>query len=99
MHKSERLLNLLKKNRLVALLNPRNKAECVRAYQICKKNGIILEIALRSESAEQGIELVLDKYPDALLLAGTVMTEKQAKKVIELGVAGVVSADYIPDMV
>jgi 2-dehydro-3-deoxygluconokinase len=99
MHKSERLLNLLKKNRLVALLNPRNKAECVRAYQICLKNGIILEIALRSESAEQGIELVLDKYPDALLLAGTVMTEKQAEKVIELGVAGVVSADYIPDVV
>ncbi|MFO7979504.1 MAG: KHG/KDPG aldolase/sugar kinase fusion protein [Candidatus Aminicenantes bacterium] len=99
MHKSERLLNLLKKSRLVALLNPRNKAECVRAYQICQKNGIILEIALRSEYAEQGIDLVLDKYPDALLLAGTVMTEKQAKKVIELGVAGVVSADYIPDVV
>jgi len=99
MNKSERLLNLLKKNRLVALLNPKNKKECVQAYQICKKHGIVLEIALRSNYAEQGIESILSEYPKALLLAGTVMTEEQAKRVIDLGVAGVVSADYIPDVV
>ncbi|MFW6123974.1 MAG: KHG/KDPG aldolase/sugar kinase fusion protein [Acidobacteriota bacterium] len=99
MNKSKRLLDLLKKNKLVAVLNPQSPSECLTAYEICKKQGIVLEIALRSEWAEQGIKQVFDQYPDALLLAGTVMTEAQAKRVIEHGVAGVVSADYIPDVV
>lgn len=99
MNKSEKILGLLKKNRLVGLLNPKSKQQCTRAYEILKKHGLVLEIALRSEHAEQGIKQVLDEYPDALILAGTVMTRKQAERVIELGVAGVVSADYIPDVV
>jgi len=36
------------------------------------------------------------KHPDALLLAGTVMTETQAKDAINAGASGIVSADYIP---
>jgi 2-dehydro-3-deoxygluconokinase len=41
----------------------------------------------------------LEKHPDALLLAGTVMTAEQAATVIDVGVAGVVSADYVPSVV
>jgi len=99
MNKSEKIFNLLKKNRLVALLNPKSTSECVRAYKILKREEITLEIALRSPYAEKGIKEVMDRYPDALILAGTVMTEKQAEKVIGLGAAGVVSADYIPGVV
>jgi 2-dehydro-3-deoxygluconokinase len=99
MNKSEKIFNLLKKNRLVALLNPKSTNECVRAYEILKKEGIVLEIALRSPYAEGGIKEVMDRYPDALVLAGTVMTKKQAEKVIGLGAAGVVSADYISGVV
>jgi 2-dehydro-3-deoxygluconokinase len=99
MNKSEKIFNLLKKSRLVALLSPKNTSECVRAYEILNREGIVLEIALRSPYAEKGIEEIMDRYPDALLLAGTVMTKKQAEKVIGLGAAGVVSADYIPGVV
>jgi 2-dehydro-3-deoxygluconokinase len=99
MNKSEKIFKLLKKNRLVALLNPKSTSECVRAYDILNKEGIVLEIALRSPYAEKGIKGVMDRYPDALVLAGTVMTKKQAEKVIDLGAAGVISADYVPGVV
>jgi 2-dehydro-3-deoxygluconokinase len=99
MKKSEKILERLKKNRLVALLSPKSTEECIRAYEICEANGVILEIAFRSEHALKGIKMIVEKHPDALLLAGTVMTGQQAEQVIEAGVAGVVSADYIPKVV
>ncbi|MBD3414139.1 MAG: hypothetical protein GF421_06895 [Candidatus Aminicenantes bacterium] len=99
MNKSEKIYRLLKKNRLVALLNPQSKQECITAYELFKETGVVLEVALRSESAEKGIKHIFDRYPEALILAGTVMTKPKAERVIEMGVAGVVSADYIPDVV
>lgn len=99
MKKSEEILKRLKKNRLVALLSPKSVEECVRAYEICEDHGIILEIAFRSEHALKGIKAILGEYQDALLIAGTVMTGQQAEEAIEAGVAGVVSADYIPKVI
>jgi 2-dehydro-3-deoxygluconokinase len=99
MKKSERIFNKLKEARLIALLNPKNLEACVKAFEICEAEGIILEIAFRSDHALGGLKAILDKYPDALVLAGTVMTGRQAEKAIEAGVAGVVSADYISDVV
>jgi 2-dehydro-3-deoxygluconokinase len=99
MKKSEEILERLKKNRLVALLSPKSVEDCVRAYEICEAHGIILEIAFRSEHALKGMKTVLEKYPDALLLAGTAITGQQAEEAIEAGVAGVVSADYIPKVI
>lgn len=58
-----------------------------------------MEIAFRSEYALDGIKAILKKYPDALLLAGTVMTKEQAEQAVDAGIAGVVSADYITDVV
>jgi 2-dehydro-3-deoxygluconokinase len=99
MEKSERIFKELKENQLVALLTPKSKKECVKAYEIFQPAGIILEIALRSEYAIEGIRAVLEKYPDALVLAGTVMTRLQAEEAIKAGAAGVVCADYIPAVV
>ncbi len=99
MNKSQQVLKILKKNRLVALLTPSSIEDCLTAYEVFTRNGVILEIALRSEHALDGITVILDKHPDALILAGTVMTAEQAEAVIKAGVAGVVSADYIPSVV
>ena len=99
MKKSEKIFADIKKNRLIALLTPNSKKDCVAAYEICSPSGIILEIAIRSEYAIDGIKSILNKYPDALVLAGTVMTPQQAEEAIEAGAAGVVSADYIPAVV
>jgi 2-dehydro-3-deoxygluconokinase len=99
MEKSERIFKKLKEQKLVCLLNPKSAEECVEAFEICEAEGIILEIAFRSPHAYGGLHAVFSKFPDALILAGTVMTGPQAEKAIETGIAGIVSADYIPEVV
>lgn len=99
MNKSLRIFNLLKEKRLIALLTPKSATECLTAYETLQPMGIVLEIAFRSEAAMDGIKAVLKKHPDALILAGTVMMADQAEAAIQTGVAGIVSADYIADVV
>ncbi len=99
MKKSEKAFEWMKKARLMALLNPKSSEECVRAYEICKDQDVVLEIAYRSEHASAGIKAILDKYPEALVLAGTVMTGAQAAEAIGAGAAGVVSADTILEVI
>jgi 2-dehydro-3-deoxygluconokinase len=99
MKKTEKLFWELKKNQLVAIFTPKGVEECLTAYEVLHASGIIFEITLRSEFSLAGIRLVLEKHPDALVLAGTVMTSRQAGLVIEAGVSGIVSADYIPEVV
>lgn len=99
MKKSEKAFNILKEHKLIALLAPKSVENCITAYEILSPIGIMLEIAFRTEIALEGIKATLKKYPDALILAGTVMTQKQASEAIEAGVAGIVSADYIPGVV
>lgn len=98
-NKSEQLFARLKKNRLIALLTPESAAQCVSCYERLNSLGITLEIALRSKIALEGIKTILKKHSNALILAGTVMTKKQAESAISAGAAGVVSADYIPEVV
>ncbi|MDP8240526.1 MAG: KHG/KDPG aldolase/sugar kinase fusion protein [Candidatus Hatepunaea meridiana] len=99
MNKSESIYSLLKRNHLIALLTPKSVEQCVVAYKILNPYGVVLEIAFRSEFAHDGIKAILKEYPEALVLAGTVMTRDQAEAAIQAGVAGVVSADYIPFVV
>lgn len=99
MNKSQKIFALLKEKRLIALLTPKTADECLVAYETLQPLGIVLEIAFRSEAAMDGIKAVLKKHPEALILAGTVMMADQAKAAIQTGVAGIVSADYIADVV
>jgi len=99
LNSSEKLWNRLSETRLIALISPKNTADCVTAFETLDPLGVTLEIALRTPHALAGIGAVKDAYPDALLLAGTVMTRAQAEAAIDGGVAGVVSADYIPAVV
>ncbi|MDZ7264405.1 MAG: bifunctional 4-hydroxy-2-oxoglutarate aldolase/2-dehydro-3-deoxy-phosphogluconate aldolase [candidate division KSB1 bacterium] len=99
MNKSQQVFEQLQQNRLIALLTPKSADECVVAYETLNPLGITLEIAYRSDAAHDGICAVLQKYPAALILAGTVMMPDQAERAIRAGVAGIVSADYIPEVV
>lgn len=99
MKPTERVFHQMKQTQLVALLSPKQKEECVLAYEVLSQLGIVLEIAFRTETALEGIQLLRAKYPDALVLAGTVMTPQQAEQAISAGVAGIVSADFIPSVV
>lgn len=99
MNKSEALWPILERGRLIALLNPKRPDDCLAAYETLQPLGVVLEVAFRSEAALPGIETVLRKYPEALLLAGTVLTRAQAEAALGAGVAGIVSADYVPGVV
>jgi len=99
MNKTEKIFKELREKRLVALLSPKSVEECVASYEIFKSEEVVLEIALRSEFSLDGIAAVLSRYPQALILAGTVMTADQADAAIQAGAAGIVSADYIPEVV
>ena len=99
MNKSARVFARLQEHQLIALLSPKSPEQCVTAYETLDPLGITLEIAFRSQAALEGIQAVLDEYPEALLLAGTVMLPEYAELAIEAGAAGIVSADAIPDVV
>lgn len=99
MNKSKELFKQLQKDRLIALLAPESTEECIRVYKICRDQGVTLEVAFRSDAAPEGIRAVLSAHPDALILAGTVMTAEQAEQAVSAGAAGIVSADYIPEVV
>jgi 2-dehydro-3-deoxygluconokinase len=97
--KSEALWQILERGRLIALLNPKSPEDCIAAYETLAPLGVVLEIAFRSRHALPGIGAVLAKHPDALLLAGTVLTRAQVEAALDAGVAGVISADYVPGVV
>jgi 2-keto-3-deoxy-6-phosphogluconate aldolase len=99
MKKSEALFKILREHRLIAFLAPKTANDCITAYETLSPMGVILEIAFRTSAAAEGIKATLARYPDALIMAGTVMTPHQAKTAIESGVSGVISADYIPGVV
>lgn len=99
MNKSQKAFRNIQKSQLIALLTPQNKSECVRVYEMLRPFNVVLEVAMRSEYAVDGIKAIKKKYPDACVLAGTVMTREQAEEAIQAGAAGVVSADYIPAVV
>jgi 2-dehydro-3-deoxygluconokinase len=97
--RSEGLWHSLRLGRSIALLNPKSPQDCVTAYEILNPLGVVVEIAFRSEHALPGIVAVQKAFPEALLLAGTVLTRGQAETAIAAGVAGIVSPDYIPAVV
>lgn len=97
--KSLTLFNRLQRSRLIALLSPARPEDCLCAWEALDPLGITLEIALRSPAALPGIGLLLRHQPDALVLAGTVMSAEQAQEVIDLGAAGIVCPDYFPNVV
>jgi len=84
---------------MIALLTPQSKSECVKAYEMLRPFNVVLEVAMRSGHAADGIKAIVKKFPDAIVLAGTVMTREQAEEAIQAGAAGIVSADYIPAVV
>ena len=67
MNKSQRIFEILKQNKLIGLLSPKTVDECITAYETLNPLGVVLEIAFRSEAAAEGIDAVLQKYPDALV--------------------------------
>jgi len=96
LNKSMQVYNTLQHSKLIALLSPASIEACIEAYEVFKPLNIVLEIAARTDAALAGIEALLKKYPDALVLGGTIVSENQVLRLAEMGIAGIISPDYIP---
>ena len=57
------------------------------------------EITFRTDSAEEAIRKIKNKYPDVLLGAGTVLSTEQVDKAINAGAAFIVSPGFNPKVV
>ncbi len=99
MKRSEALFTALIEQRLIARLIPDRVEQCVRAYEVLKPFGVVLEVALKSDNALVGIDAILKAYPDALILAGNVVTVRQAESAIGAGATGIVTTDFFDDVV
>lgn len=99
MQPSASLWETLKRSRLIALLSPASPEDCLSAYETLAPLGVVLEIALRTTAALPGIAALRAKHPDALFMAGTVLTRRQAEQAIDAGAAGIVSPDFFPEVV
>jgi len=99
MNRSAKIFERLLQSQLIALLTPENVSQCLAAFELCDPLDVTLEVAFRAEAAENGIKAILEKHPDALVLAGTILTVQQAERAIQAGVAGVISSDYVPSVV
>ncbi|MBU0638034.1 MAG: aldolase [Planctomycetes bacterium] len=99
MNPTQALWQTLKQNRLIALLAPPDAESCVRAYEALHPLGVVLEVTLRTDAAHAGLAAVRARYPDALLLAGTVTTAAQVDRALAAGASGIVSADFFPEVV
>ncbi|MBN1895303.1 bifunctional 4-hydroxy-2-oxoglutarate aldolase/2-dehydro-3-deoxy-phosphogluconate aldolase [bacterium] len=97
--RSEQLFQRLKTNRLIALFSPENPGQCVQVYEALNPLGVTLEVAFRTPAAAAGIQAIIRQDPEARVIAGTVMTADQAARAMEAGASGIVSADYMPEVV
>lgn len=59
----------------------------------------VAEITFRTEAAYRGIAEMKNQFPELLLLAGTVLTPKQAEMAQSAGVEGLVSPGFDADLV
>jgi len=93
------LWNQLKKTRLIALLAPKKPEDCLVAYETLEPLGIVLEVAFRTTAAIEGLRLLMEKKPQSLVMAGTILTPDQAERAINEGACAIVSPDYFPSIV
>jgi 2-dehydro-3-deoxyphosphogluconate aldolase/(4S)-4-hydroxy-2-oxoglutarate aldolase len=99
MKRTELAFHRIVERKLIALLSPKTAEQCLSVYENLDPLGVTLEVAFRSEAAGPGIRAVLARHPEALVLAGTVMTPAQVGEALAAGAAGIISADYVPEVV
>lgn len=86
---------LLGENKIVPVATVSNEAEAVELTQALMKGGIsVIEITLRTPAALAGIKAVKKEVPEAIVLAGTVMSIVDMENVYEAGADGAVSPAY-----
>ena len=92
MGKAANVSDLLKGQKIVPVVIIENESQAIGLAQALIDGGInVIEVTLRNDYGMKAIELIKQRYPDMLVLAGTVNTSAQMVAVIEAGADGIVS--------
>jgi 2-dehydro-3-deoxyphosphogluconate aldolase/(4S)-4-hydroxy-2-oxoglutarate aldolase len=85
---------------LVAVVEVDSVEEIVPLVDALLEGGLdVAEITLRTDAALDALELALERFPEAVIGAGTVRTAADAQAVLDAGAAFVVSPGVVPDVV
>ncbi len=93
--KQSSLNEQLKELKLVPVISTPSVEAGLRLAEILAANKLpVAEITFRSACAAETIAAIKAKFPDFLLLAGTVLNKQQAVSALEAGVSAIVSPGY-----
>ncbi|ANQ23810.1 2-dehydro-3-deoxyphosphogluconate aldolase [Vibrio natriegens] len=96
----DKALELLAKTRVVPVIQIDNLEDTIPLAETLIENGLpIAEVTLRSKSALEAIQIISKRFPEMLLIAGTVTSPDQANQAIEAGAKMVVSPGFNPETV
>ena len=96
----DKLIKEISDTGVVPVVKIDNAADAVKLAGALRKGGInCAEITFRTDAAEEAIRLISKEYPDMLIIAGTVLTAKQADKAIAAGAKCIVSPGLNPEVV
>lgn len=88
----ENVLEQIKHYRLVPVVAINKIEDAIPTMEALVNGGLpVAEITYRTACAKNAIKLAIEKFPNALIGAGTVINSAQAKEAISLGVKFVVS--------
>lgn len=93
-------IDLLANARVVPVIQIDNLEDAIPLAETLIENGLpIAEVTLRSPVALEAIQVISQRFPEMLLIAGTVTNPKQADQAIEAGAKIVVSPGFNPETV
>ncbi|MDG3086545.1 bifunctional 4-hydroxy-2-oxoglutarate aldolase/2-dehydro-3-deoxy-phosphogluconate aldolase [Vibrio hannami] len=93
-------LELLAKTKVVPVIQIDSVEDAIPLAETLINNGLpIAEVTLRSPAALEAIQAISRRFPEMLLIAGTVTNPEQADQAIEAGATMVVSPGFNPETV
>ena len=96
----ENLIREMTEAGVVPVVKIDNANDAVNLAAALRKGGIsCAEITFRTDAAEESIKRISAEFPDMLIIAGTVLTPKQADKAIAAGAKAIVSPGLNPMVV
>ena len=96
----ENLIKEMTEAGVVPVVKIDNADDAVSLAAALRKGGInCAEITFRTDAAEESIKRITAEFPDMLIIAGTVLTPKQADKAVAAGAKAIVSPGLNPMVV
>lgn len=97
MQKIKSVSSQLGNNKIVPVVVLRSEEQAIGLCEALLKGGVsVIEVTLRNSFGLRAIEIIANRYPQMLLLAGTVNSVTDYKNAVDAGVQGIISPGITP---